>query len=251
MEAICWRIRVGAPWRDVPAEFGPWQTAYGLFRAWRQRGVWQRVWAGLLAMAATGTRPIGWTVCVDSTVIRAHRHAAGARRDSADVAGEPADHGLGRSRGGWSTKIHLATDAGMRPLAVAITPGQAGDNPQMVPLLENISVARLGGGPPRRRPDRVLGDKAYSSRANRQWLRDKGIRATIPTPADQQANRTRRGSHGGRPPAFDQDTYKLRNTIERCINRLKNHRAIASRYDKLAVTYQATIHIACILTCLD
>lgn len=77
----------------------------------------------------------------------------------------------------------------------------------------------------------VLADKAYSSRAIRAHLRRRGIRAVIPQPADQVANRKRRGSHGGRPPAFDRDAYKQRNTVERCINKLKQWRGLATRYD--------------------
>ncbi|KJY26837.1 transposase, partial [Streptomyces katrae] len=73
-------------------------------------------------------------------------------------------------------------------------------------------------GRPRVTPDAVLADKAYSSRAIRRHLRRRGIRAVIPQPADQTANRKRLGSRGGRPPAFDRETYKQRNTVERCIN---------------------------------
>ncbi|GAA2461685.1 hypothetical protein GCM10010388_61730 [Streptomyces mauvecolor] len=90
----------------------------------------------------------------------------------------------------------------------------------------------------------VLADKAYSSRAIREHLRKRGIRTVIPAPADQQANRLRRGSHGGRPPAFDRETYKQRNTVERCINRLKQWRGIATRYEKTATIYLAGLHIA-------
>ena len=106
---------------------------------------------------------------MDSTTARAHVHAAGARRDSSDrIDGEPADHALGRSRGGWSTKIHLACEGHLHALAFVLTPGQAGDSPQLIPVLERIRVPRVGTGRPRTRPDRVLGDKAYSSRANRR-----------------------------------------------------------------------------------
>lgn len=114
-------------------------------------------------------------------------------------------------------------------------------------MVEAIWVPRPGPGRPRVRLDHVLGDKGYSSRAIRSWLRRHGIPHTIPERADQTRNRARRGSRGGRPPAFDRETYKHRNVVERCFNRLKQWRGIATRYGKSAQCYQAAVTLSSLL----
>jgi transposase len=131
-DGIRWRVRTGAPWRDVPECYGSWLAVYGLFRRWQRAGIWAQVLAGLQARAdAAGL--ITWDVSVDSTIARAHQHAAGARRQPGlqkePPGAEPADHGLGRSRGGWATKVHLACEQGQKPLAMVVTGGQCRGQP--------------------------------------------------------------------------------------------------------------------------
>lgn len=93
----------------------------------------------------------------------------------------------------------------------------------------------------------MIADRAYSARAIRSHLRERRIRTVIPQPVDQVRHRKRRGSPGGRPPGFDRAAYRERNTVERCINRLKQWRGLAMRTDKLAIAYQAALHLAAIL----
>ncbi len=137
---------------------------------------------------------------------------------------------IGRSRGGLTTKIHLAADLRCRPVARLTSPGQHGDSPRFIPLMEAISIRRRGKGRPRRRPGRTMADKAYSAAANRAWLRRHHITAVIPVKEDQKKHRRDRGRTGA----------------ERCFSKLKQFRAVATRYDKRERIYQGTIDVASI-----
>ena len=166
--------------------------------------------------------------------------------DKNPAAGQAGREALGRSRGGLSTKIHLVADRRCRPITRILSPGQHGDCPRFIPLMEAIHIPRRGKGRPRTRPGAAMGDKAYSSAANRTYLRKRGIKAIIPVKEDQKDHRRHRGSQGGRPPAFDPGRYKDRNTVERCFAKLKQFRAVATRYDKRQFMYQGTVDLASI-----
>jgi len=170
----------------------------------------------------------------------------GAAWNDKNLAAGPGREALGRSRGGLSTKIHLAADRRCRPVTRILTPGQHGDCPQLIPLLEAVRIARRGKGRPRTRPGRAMADKAYSSAANRAYLRRRGIQAVIPVKEDQKKNRRARGRDGGRLPAFDPGRYKERYTVERCFSKLQQFRGVATRYDKRDFIYQATVDVASI-----
>lgn len=154
---------------------------------------------------------------------------------------KPPDHALSRSRGGWTPKIHALTDQWCAPVSLSLTPGQAGDNPALAPLLQDY----LDGGGDHR--FRLLADKAYSHPSPRKHLRSRRIRHTIPQRSDQIAHRKSKGSAGGRPPGFDPRTCKHRNTVEPGFNRLKHWRGIATRHDKYALTYLGGVILPTIL----
>ena len=174
------------------------------------------------------------------------KSAGEAVADAETQAGQPDREALGRSRGGYTTKVHIAADTRCRPVARVVTAGQRHDSIAFDAVMANLRIERPGRGRPRTRPDRVLADKAYSSMAIRTALRARGIKATIPSKANEITGRAHRGSKGGRPPAFDKAAYKTRNVVERTINKLRQTRAVATRYDKREFVYRGTIDVASI-----
>lgn len=157
------------------------------------------------------------------------------------------DEWLGRSRGGRLGKLHLCVDGHARPLALIVTAGQRADVSQIEPILNAICVPRLERGRPRKRPGSLGVDRAYSARQPCQLIQQRKIRCICPEREDAKTHRLRRGSHCGCPSSFDPQAYKGRNVVERAINRLKDFRAVATRYDKRGYHYLATVTVATIM----
>jgi transposase len=139
---------------------------------------------------------------------------------------------LGRSRGGFGTKLHLVTDGNGLPLGADLSAGQRHECLYAEPVLRAVRIRRSNGRV-RTRPRALAGDKGYSYARVRRYLRRRKIQAVIPTRKDQR-----------RRPGFDKETYRRRNVVERSVNWLKESRALATRYDKLAVNYLATVKLA-------
>jgi transposase len=174
----------------------------------------------------------GWTGrCTSSTA-----RSSGRTSTRPAQRGDPEAEALGRSRGGFTTKIHLRAERGGKPMVVVLTPGHRHEQPVLLRLMERGAVKRPGRGRPRVRPEEVAGDKGYSSPTVRRYLRGRRIAAVVPTKADEAPD-----------PSFDRAAYRERNVVERLINRLKQFRRVATRYEKRAANYRAMVTIAAIL----
>lgn len=236
LDGILWVLHTGAQWRELPGRYGKWKSAYGRFNRWSKQGLFDRILRRLHTRLDKLKRLDFDLWCVDGSSIRAGRSAAGARQRVMD--GEPKDHALGRSRGGFGTKLHLIVDGHGIPLAASISPGQAHESKHLEPVLEAVRIHRMGRGRPRCRPKALVGDKGYSYPRVRRYLRRRGIKAVIPTRKDQR-----------RDPNFDKPSYRRRNIVERCINWLKENRRVGTRHEKLAVTFMGMIKLAMIRRC--
>ena len=206
-------LKTGCRWCDCPPEYGPPTTIYNRFVRWARRGIWENLFREL-----AGT----WTI---------HRHAddrldacKSASLGSRGKRGEQ-KQAVGRSRGGRNTKIHALADAKGRLIAILVTGGQAHDCPAAERLIRRV-----------KKPKCMLGDKAYDSAELREELDENGTKPVIP-------NRSNRKE----PFSFSKRLYKLRWRIETAFNRLKDFRRIATRYDKLACNYLASVCLAAAL----
>ncbi|MBY4641082.1 IS5 family transposase [Gluconacetobacter entanii] len=216
VEAVLYRYRAGIPWRDLPARFGDWKNVHRRLRRWCESGVIERIFRHLAADHDNEY------MMIDSTIVRAHQHSAGALKKGAR------NQAIGRSRGGLTTKIHAICDALGNPVEFGITSGQDADITQAEPLLENID------------PNAFLADKAYDADRLIDRLIQRGITPVIPP----KRNRTTRRK-------TDFSLYCERNLVERFFNKLKQFRAIATRYDKLKSTFLAAVQFASIIILLN
>jgi transposase len=181
-----------------------------------------------LQRQADGEGQLDWTTHVlDGTVVRAHQHAAGA------VGGQH-DEALRRSRGGFSTKIHLRAEGGRRPMAFVVSGGERHESRYVEALLAAGRVRRVGRRRPRSRPEQLVGNKGYSYPTVRRALARRGIRALIPRRRDERPG-------DGRHRPFDRAAFRERNRVERLINRSKQYRRVATRYEKRAARYLAIL----------
>jgi transposase len=229
INGMLWINRTGAPWRDMPEQYGNWSSIASRFYRWQKAGVWERIVAALQTRSDSQGHLDWETHYVDGTIVRAHQHAAGAAHSTAD--GEA----LGRSQGGFSTKIHVRVEGNGRPMTFILTAGQRHEAVVFERLMQQGAVHRATPGQPKRLPRRLVADKGYSSHTIRAFLRRHGIRHTIP----HKVNEHRTGP-------FNRALYRTRNIVERFINRLKQFRRIATRYEKCALNYLAMLHLAAI-----
>ena len=215
IDAVLWIGKTGSPWRDLPRSFGKWNSVWRRFDRWCTKGVWHRVFEALK------DPDLQWLI-LDSTVIRAHQHAAGAAKKNGGV-----DQALGRSRGGFGTKLHLAVDGLGNPVEFVLTGGQAADVTQADALIDGQAF------------DAVIADKGYDDEALVTRIEASDAAAVIPPRRNRRFQR-----------AYDQHLYKERNLAERFINRIKQYRRVATRYEKTARNFMGFIQVAAIMVLL-
>lgn len=227
VSGIFWILSTGAPWRDLPSEFGAWQTVYKRFRRWCKTGLWQRVWSKLVNQFRKNDKLSFEVWMVDGSIVRAHHSSVGGSKKSSTNAKE---NGLGRSRGGYSSKLHIACDDQGLPIGIVVTPGQINEPTVFHQLMQTIPFSLRTCSS---RPEALAGDKAYVAGYIFGWLDKLQIGNVIPNRKNENKN-----------PKFCKATYRLRNVVERLIGQLKQFRRIATRYEKTIESYMSMIYLA-------
>ena len=212
--AILWILGSGAAWRDLPKEYGNWNSIYHKFRSWIEAGVFEKI-----LQALTDDCREYYLVEIDSTFCKVHQHAAGARK----IFG---NQDIGTSRGGKTTKIHALVNENFQLLKIFLSGGQFHDGEFSIKLFENLNIEGKN----------ILGDKAYGSKEFRVFIEDHNAKACIPNKMNAVVIHH-----------FDKELYKARNIIERFFNRIKNFRHIATRYDKLSICFLNFVLLAAVM----
>jgi transposase len=211
--------RTGLPWRDLPKDCGRWDAVYNRFRRWEVRGGWRRLWEHLQPEDC----PMTCHLFSAATIVRAHQHAAGAVKKH----GGQAAQALGRSRGGWSTKIHAGCREERTGIAVVLTAGQCHESPVFETVCAQV--------PPEQSLPHAIMDKAYDSHDIREHLIKQDIVPVIPPKSNRLV-----------PLDYDKNLDKFREKVDRFFNNLKQCRRIATRYEKLSQTFLALIHLVAV-----
>ena len=220
LEAVVWILRSGAPWRDLAARFGRWQSVYRRYRRWALSGRWETLRQLLSVASRTERRSL---LLIDSTIVKAHPHAAGASRRT----GGQSAQALGRSRGGFSTKLHVVVTKDGKLVRYCLTAGEAHDITQARALVSSAKGTKL------------VGDRGYDSDDFIAHVRACGMRAVIPSRRHRRAQRR-----------LDRRAYAQRNVVERWFGRIKVFRRIATRYEKTTRSYLGLVAIAATLITL-
>lgn len=209
LEGILYRMRTGCPWRDLPPDFGHWSAIFRRFNLWTKKGV-----LNLLFKYLSKDTDSEW-LFIDGSIVRSHQHSCGAASDS--------DEAIGKSRGGNSTKIHLAVDSHGLPVHFELSAGHRHD----VAYAEQL----ISSAP---RSDYVVADKGYDSEALRAYVKSNGSIPVIP----------RKGNSKTGNQEIDWCLYKYRHLVENAFGRIKHFRGIATRYDKLQRNYAGMVALA-------
>jgi len=210
VEGILYRIRVGCPWRDLPAKFGCWNTIYQKFNRWSSKNKIMDIFKAMVLEP-----DLEW-IFIDGSIVKAHQHGTGAASRENEA--------IGKSKGGNTTKIHMATDANGFPIHFEITGGEVHDCKIAPEMIEKLPSA-----------EHTIADKGYDSEEVRNSIRKKTSNPVIPRKKNSKMGNA----------DIDWSLYKYRHLVENLFARIKHFRGIATRFDKLKRNYESVVALVC------